>query len=146
MISEMTNPRPTQPKSSVERVVRVAAALADPGRVRLVGACLDRERCVCQLVGLLGLSMPTVSRHLTVLRDAGVLDSRKDGRWVHYRLADPEAGTPEADGVAMVRRLHAHDETLQEDRARLDEICGLEPREVARRLKNGEPVCPPTCC
>lgn len=146
IICEMTNLIAAHPDTTLARLARVAAALADPGRARLLAACLERERCVCQLVGLLGLAMPTVSRHLTVLRDAGLLDSRKDGRWVHYRLADPEPGTPEADAIATVRRLSEHDETLTDDRARLGAICGLEPREVARRLKTGEPVCPPDCC
>lgn len=142
----MTNLISPHPDTTIARLARVAAALADPGRVRLLGACLERERCVCQLVGLLGLAMPTVSRHVTVLRDAGLLHSRKEGRWVHYRLADPDPGTPEADAIATVRRLSEQDQTLIEDGARLDAICGLEPREVARRLKNGEPVCPPDCC
>lgn len=146
MISEMTNLPAPHPESGVERVVRVAAALADPGRVRLLAACLDTERCVCQLVGLLGLAMPTVSRHLTVLRDAGVLTSRKEGRWVHYRLATPAPGTPEADAIETVRRLCTHDLTFHADRVRLNAICCLDPAEVARRLKNNEPIVAPTCC
>ncbi|GJM18522.1 MAG: hypothetical protein DHS20C14_07350 [Phycisphaeraceae bacterium] len=144
MISEMTIQSP--PQSTLDRLVRVNAALGEPGRVRLVAACLGSERCVCQLVGLVGLSTATVSRHLTVLRDAGLLASRKDGRWVHYRAAEPEPGTPEADGMAMVGRLAADDSTIAEDRARLGAICGLPAAEVARRLKAGEAVCPPDCC
>ena len=142
----MTNFVAAQSSIALDRVVRVGAALADPGRVRLLAACLDRERCVCQLVGLLGLSTPTVSRHLTLLREAGLLTSRKDGRWVYYRQADPEPGTPEGDAIATVWRLGEHDATLIEDRTRLDTICRIEPHEVARRLKHGEPVCLPDCC
>lgn len=144
MICEMTIQSPT--RGSLERLVRVGAALGEPGRVRLVAACLDAERCVCQLVGLVGLSAATVSRHLTVLRDAGLLISRKDGRWVHYRAAEPEPGTPEADGLAMVARLAESDDAIAADRARLSAICGVPAEEITRRLKNGEPVCPPDCC
>lgn len=131
--------------AGVHRLARVAAALGDGGRVRLAAACVERERCVCQLVALLGLSMAAVSRHLALLRDAGLLASRKDGRWVHYRLADAEPGSPESDGIAMVRRL-IETGALADDLQRLEAICGLDPSEVTRRLREGEAVCPPDCC
>ena len=63
----------------------ISHALSDPHRVRLLAACLDRERCVCQLVELIDLSNASISKHLAVLRHAGLLVSRKEGRWVHYR-------------------------------------------------------------
>lgn len=68
--------------------LRVFGALADENRLRLVFALRRGELCVCQLIELMGLSPSTVSKHLSILRDAGLLDSRKEGRWVHYRLAD----------------------------------------------------------
>ena len=101
---------------------------------------------MCQLVGLVDLSMATVSKHLTVLRSAGLVDCRKEGRWVYYRLAEVRPGSAEADGVAMVRRIAEGSRAFAEDRARMDAICGLEPSEVARRLKSGEALCPPSCC
>jgi ArsR family transcriptional regulator, arsenate/arsenite/antimonite-responsive transcriptional repressor len=67
--------------------------LADPGRLRLVSliaAQPHREGCVCNLTGPLGLSQPTVSHHLKVLHEAGILSREKRGKWVYYRLvADP---------------------------------------------------------
>ena len=68
--------------------LRVFRALADETRVRLLYALRHGELCVCQLIELTGLSPSTVSKHLSILRDAGLLDSRKEGRWVYYRLAD----------------------------------------------------------
>lgn len=145
IISEMSAAMPSTDLLDAERLARVASALGDAGRVRLLAACLERERCVCQLVALVGLSAATVSKHLSLLRDAGLLTSRKDGRWVHYRLAEIDPGTPEGDAIAMVGRLAASG-ALDADRAQLETICGLEPSEVTRRLKRGEPVCPPDCC
>ncbi len=142
----MTNHTANQSTDSFDGLVRVSAALGDPGRVRLVAACLDKERCVCQLVGLLGLSPATVSKHLNLLRGAGLVESSKIGRWVYYRLSEPEAGTPEAGALALVRQLAEHSDAVREDRARMDAICGLDPSEVARRLKAGEAICPPDCC
>jgi len=75
----------------VRELVDVARALSDPGRVRILVALRGRELCVCQLVELLGLAASTVSKHVTVLRQAYLVDCRKDGRWAYYRRAGREA-------------------------------------------------------
>ena len=68
--------------------LRVFGALSDENRLRMLLALRHGELCVCQLIELTSLSPSTVSKHLSILRDAGLLDSRKDGRWVYYRMAD----------------------------------------------------------
>lgn len=65
------------------------SALADPMRLRIVSILLsapDGMACGCDLEGPLGLSQPTVSHHLKVLRDAGLVTGHKRGRWVHYQV------------------------------------------------------------
>lgn len=62
------------------------AALAEPTRVRLIALLSERETCVCHLVEALELPQPVVSRHLGVLRRAGIAAARRDGRWMWYRL------------------------------------------------------------
>lgn len=115
-------------------VVRISAALSDPSRVRLLWACFGGERCVCQLVELLGLSNATVSKHLSVLRDAGLLVSRKEGRWVHYRLP-PEPSEAAREATEWVRR---HGEVVRsEDRDRMERILTLEPAELCRMQRAG---------
>ena len=64
-------------------------ALADATRLRIIGLLRAGEICVCDIHGSLGLPQPTVSRHLAYLRKSGLVSTRKDGLWVHYRLADP---------------------------------------------------------
>lgn len=66
--------------------MRVMKALSDPSRVKVVRMLERREMCACEIVDLLGLAQPTVSRHLRVLQDAGLILGRKEGVWVHYRL------------------------------------------------------------
>lgn len=64
-------------------------ALGDPGRLRLlslIAAHESGEACVCDLTGPLGLSQPTVSHHLKVLREAGLVTGERRGTWVHYRV------------------------------------------------------------
>jgi ArsR family transcriptional regulator len=63
-------------------------ALADQTRLRILGLLTAGEICVCDIHGSLGLPQPTVSRHLAYLRNAGLVSTRKEGLWVHYRLAD----------------------------------------------------------
>jgi ArsR family transcriptional regulator, arsenate/arsenite/antimonite-responsive transcriptional repressor len=65
-------------------------ALADPTRLRLLNLIADREICVCYFVEILRISQPKVSRHLAYLRRAGIAVSRREGKWMHYRLVAPK--------------------------------------------------------
>ena len=67
-------------------VVRLFKALGDESRLRIVALLTHGELCVCHLQDALGLSQPNVSRHLGVLRFAGVVEDRRQGNWVYYRL------------------------------------------------------------
>ncbi len=67
-------------------------ALADPVRLRMVRLLGERERCVCHLTEVLGLSQATVSHHMAILKRAGLICERRDARWTYYRLS-PEAVT-----------------------------------------------------
>lgn len=71
---------------------RLFRALGDETRLRIVALLAHGELCVCHLQEALGLSQPKISRHLAILRAAGIVDPRRDGAWVHYRLtAQPDA-------------------------------------------------------
>lgn len=73
----------------------VLSALADPMRLRIVSMLLaapEGMACGCDLEGPLGLSQPTVSHHLKILRDAGLVTGEKRGRWVHYRVVRERLG------------------------------------------------------
>jgi ArsR family transcriptional regulator len=69
---------------------RLFGALEDETRLRIVALLAHRELCVCHIQQILSLSQPTISRHLRILRLAGVVTDRRVGRWVHYQLA-PQA-------------------------------------------------------
>jgi ArsR family transcriptional regulator len=76
-----------QANRSLDQLFR---ALADPTRLRLLNLIADREICVCYFVEILRTSQPKVSRHLAYLRKAGIVTARRDGKWMHYRLAIPK--------------------------------------------------------
>lgn len=81
----------------MDDLVKIFKALGDETRLRIVAllTCND-ELCACQMVDLFGLSGATISRHLSVLVQAGLLQSRKDGRWIYYSL---KPGCPLPDGL-----------------------------------------------
>ena len=66
--------------------VRLFKALGDPTRLRIVKLLERGERCVCQLTAALGMGQSRISRHLAILKDAGLIEDRRAGKWVHYRL------------------------------------------------------------
>ena len=76
-------------EEAAERLAGVLKALADPTRLRLlsiVAARQDGEECICNLTDLVGVSQPTVSHHMKVLVDAGLLDREQRGKWAYYRV------------------------------------------------------------
>lgn len=72
----------------LESIETLFKALADRTRLRIISLLMSGEICVCNIHESLGLPQPTVSRHLAYLRNAGLVASRKNGLWVHYRLAE----------------------------------------------------------
>jgi ArsR family transcriptional regulator, arsenate/arsenite/antimonite-responsive transcriptional repressor len=79
----------TLTKSNANELASAFKALADSGRIRLlrfIAAQAEGEACVCHVTAPVGLSQPTVSHHLKVLHDAGLLDREKRGHWVYYRV------------------------------------------------------------
>ena len=109
----------TQATASLHLLFR---ALADPTRLRLLNLIAGREICVCYFVEILGMSQPKISRHLAYLRKAGIVASRRDGKWMHYRLSMPPDGI--AAGVLRdtLRYLSTKPE-MQRDVARLGTAC-----------------------
>lgn len=79
------------PRSEAEQLAQLIKAVADPTRLQLISyinASDNAEACVCNLTEPLGLSQPTISHHLKVLTEAGLIEREKRGTWVWYRLRD----------------------------------------------------------
>jgi len=68
--------------------IKVMKAVSDPNRVKILKMLQQKMMCVCELQGALGISQPSVSKHLKVLEEAGLVDYQKDGLWVNYYLTD----------------------------------------------------------
>jgi ArsR family transcriptional regulator, arsenate/arsenite/antimonite-responsive transcriptional repressor len=74
-------------KAAIDQLEVIFKALADKTRLRVLALLGDNEVCVCHLHDSLGLPQPTVSRHLAYLRRSGLVEVRRDGVWMHYRVA-----------------------------------------------------------
>lgn len=105
---------------------RLFQALADRTRLRLLHLVSKQEVCVCNFVGILQASQPKISRHLACLRKAGLVATRREGKWMHYRLekiADPAT----ADVLKTTLQSLERDESMQQDLTRLERACcGLD--------------------
>jgi ArsR family transcriptional regulator len=107
-------------------LVTLFAALADSTRLRLLNLMNGREVCVCYFVEILKQGQPKISRHLAYLRRAGIVASRRDGKWMHYRIERPD-DTKAASILDVVFKSFKTDRNMQADLARLGQAC-CEPQ------------------
>ena len=101
------------------QATRLLQAAADPNRLRILKCLQVRPCCVCELVQATGMPQPRVSRHLRILRDAGLVTDARDAQWVEYSLRQAERGSAEAGILALVSRWLEQDEQTIADRKRL---------------------------
>jgi len=97
-------------------------ALADRTRLRLINLIGESEVCVCFLVEILKTSQPKISRHLAYLRRARIVTARREGKWMHYRLAEP----PDEHAAKIFREVREsliEHPAFQRDRQKLDQVC-----------------------
>jgi ArsR family transcriptional regulator, arsenate/arsenite/antimonite-responsive transcriptional repressor len=126
----------------IHELAEIYAALSDATRLRILGLLANGEVCVCHIHEALRIPQPTVSRHLAYLRRSGLVQARRDGLWVHYRLtelADPSAR------AALSAAIHAigHAPATKSDQERLETRV---PRETTKGLLPIVPCCAPGCC
>ncbi len=111
-------------------IVNITKALGDGSRLRVLMALSGGELCVCQIVAMLGLAPSTVSKHMYVLRQAGLVEARKEGRWVYYRL--PVEGSDKAarEAVRWVQRHLVDDPQIVRDAKTLKAVLKMSPEDL----------------
>ena len=70
----------------MKKIANIFKALSDDTRLRVIKLLQERELCVCELMQVLDMSQPRISRHMSVLKNAGLVEDRREGKWVHYSL------------------------------------------------------------
>src|SRR3954468_13652559 len=119
----MYNTRVTAKASKpLEKVEDLMQALADSTRLRLLSMMRDQEICVCYFTAVLDAPQPTVSRHLSYLRSKGLVEARREGKWMHYRLGKP-AEKALSQALNKILEAAAEDPQIQADNKRLKSAC-----------------------
>jgi DNA-binding transcriptional ArsR family regulator len=119
----------------MKEFLATAKALSDENRVRALMFLQEGELCVCQIIEMLGLAPSTVSKHMATLHGAGLVETRKDGRWMFYRLADQTAATGAIAALRWVQESLADDSQVSDDATRLKAVRRTPVRELCRHYK-----------
>ena len=110
-------------KGTLRELEQLFKALADTTRLRILSLLLAGEVCVCDLHDTLGIPQPKASRHLAYLRAAGLVDARRDGQWIHYRLSDASDPVRRVIRDAVTHAL-GHVDAVRKDAVRFEKRTG----------------------
>ena len=122
---------------SMRLTLGMTKALSDIQRLRILMMLRPGELCVCQIIAVLGLAPSTVSKHLSILANARLVDSRKDGRWAYYRLASLADTHAPLDWLATSLR---QDGQIRVDQEKLAAINACDPQSIARRQRVSDKI------
>ena len=111
---------------TLDAFLSLAKALSDDNRVRATAALQQGELCVCQIIELLDLAPSTVSKHMSILRQAGIVTSRKSGRWVYYSLCKSDQSGNASDFIILALEKVTNDETIKADTQKLIKIKAMD--------------------
>jgi len=121
-------------KLETEYSVKIFKALSDQSRLRVLLALSKREMWVCQIVHLLELAPPTVSRHLQILKDSGLIESSKKGRWVRYRLGSKELSAKVHNLLEPVFKAVARSDQAKSDEKKLKGLLTEDPEMLCQKM------------
>jgi ArsR family transcriptional regulator, arsenate/arsenite/antimonite-responsive transcriptional repressor len=127
----------------MKQFLALAKALSDEGRVRTLMFLSGGELCVCQIIEMLGLAPSTVSKHMSILHQAGLVESRKDGRWIYYRLVDDKAPRPVREALDWLQRCLRDTPVVRADALRLREVRKMQRDSLCAHYKANATQCSP---
>lgn len=120
---------------SMRATLRITKALADLQRLRIIMMLESGELCVCQIVAVLGLAPSTVSKHLSILADAGLVDCRKDGRWSYYSVPNKTSGVSVKQVLRWLSEALEKDHIAMDDKKKLTTVVATELDSLCRQQR-----------
>ncbi len=120
---------------AMRSTLRITKALSDIQRLRILMMLRGGELCVCQIIAVLGLAPSTVSKHLSILSEADLVISRKEGRWAHYRLTVGAAYQSIIPVVKWLQSSLSSDEQVVRDSEVLKKALTCSPESLAERQR-----------
>jgi ArsR family transcriptional regulator, arsenate/arsenite/antimonite-responsive transcriptional repressor len=122
-------------EASMFSFMTITRALSDQNRVRTLMALDRRELCVCQIIELLELAPSTVSKHMSILANARLVEGRQDGRWRYYRLAGNDAPDEAREAISWTFKSLSKTPQILKDTNRLKEILKIDPEVLCKVQK-----------
>lgn len=113
--------------------MNITKALSDENRIRTLLALRKGELCVCQITELFGLAPSTISKHLSILFQAGLVQSRKEGRWIYYQRPGQHAPVAVREAIDWVEKSLAGNARAAADQQTLKRILKQDPVELCKR-------------
>lgn len=113
--------------------MKITKALADESRVRVLLALRTGELCVCQITELFGFAPSTMSKHLAILFEAGLVESRKEGRWMYYRLPGADASAQARQALRWVEGSLSGVAEIRRDVERMKRILREDPADLCKK-------------
>lgn len=111
-------------------------ALADENRVRALMFLAHGELCLCQIIEMLGLAPSTVSKHMAILKQARLVEARKQGRWQYYRLADKDVPKSVRATIRWIQNVLANNKRITQDAKHLKTVLRMDTEQLCRHYKS----------
>ena len=115
--------------------LNMAKALSDENRVRALMMLSRGELCVCQLIEMLGLAPSTVSKHISILRQARLVEARKQGRWMYYRLPDEDSPKVALQAIEWVKSSLIRDKRIRADAKEVKRVCRMDKEQLCAHYR-----------
>lgn len=115
----------------IDEFIQITKALTDGSRVRALMAVRNEALCLCQIIDLLDLAPSTVSKHMAVLSQAGLVTRRKEGRWHFYRAATHDASPLVASSLSWLFEALEGSAAIREDARKLDDVLRRDLEELS---------------
>ena len=113
--------------------MNITKAMADSTRIRVLLALRQQELCACQITELFGLAQSTMSKHFYLLRQAGLVVGRKEGRWIYYSLPGKGASPAVRGALKWVEGALADEPRIREDTRNLERVLKCNPADLCRK-------------
>ena len=116
----------------MQDILAITKALADENRLRALMMLRGQELCACQVIEILGLAPSTVSKHMTILRQAGLVQARKEGRWMYFCLPQRGAAKPVKEALSFIKaNLAGSVQTLRDDK-KLQKVLSVDRESLCK--------------
>ena len=115
--------------------LNITKALSDENRVRALMMLTGGELCVCQIIEMLELAPSTVSKHMSILRQANLVESRKQGRWMHYSISGKDASAEVKKAIDWLIAGLKKDPKIQQDKKKLLKLLKVDKEKLCRKQR-----------